>query len=163
MGTEVRPLTNFCSACWGEPTGRTRKKRGSRTHGRGRKAGRGKGLRGGRGQAGLLKHKFKWVVKNDPEHFGRRGFKRHASLRGATKAINLDALEYALVGFMEAGLAEKEGKGYRVDLRGAGYGKLMGRGAVALPLTVIVPAATRRAVEKVEAAGGKVVAELEEA
>jgi large subunit ribosomal protein L15 len=55
---------------------KTRRFRGSRTHGRGHKAGRGKGKRGGFGNAGLHKHKFKWMVKYDPDHFGRHGFKR---------------------------------------------------------------------------------------
>ena len=55
---------------------KTSKYRGGRTHGRGRKAGRGAGLRGGRGNAGLHKHKWISTVKYSPEHFGRRGFKR---------------------------------------------------------------------------------------
>jgi large subunit ribosomal protein L15 len=142
--------------------GRTRKKRGQRTHGRGQKAGRGKGKRGGRGQAGLLKHKWKWVVKYDPDHFGQYGFKRHAASPPARRAINLEDLEHALDGFVERGVAKKEGKGYRVDLVAAGYAKLLGRGSVGVPLTVVVPAATAKAVEKVEAAGGQVVPQVEE-
>ena len=131
--------------------------RGQRTHGRGQKAGRGKGKRGGSGQAGLLKHKWKWTVKYDPEHFGQYGFKRHAATPAAKRAINLEALESALDGFVERGVATKDGKGYRVDLEAAGYAKLLGRGTVGVPLTVVVPAATPKAVQKVEAAGGQVV------
>ncbi|MEE9593436.1 MAG: uL15 family ribosomal protein [Thermoplasmata archaeon] len=142
--------------------GRTRKMRGKRTHGRGQKAGRGKGKRGGSGQAGLLKHKWKWVVKYDPDHFGQYGFKRHAATPPARRAINLEALEHALDGFVERGVAKKEGKGYRVDLSAAGYAKLLGRGSVGVPLTVVVPTATAKAVEKVEAAGGQVVPDVEE-
>lgn len=162
MGTEALRSTSCCCGCWGERTGRTRKLRGKRTHGRGQKAGRGKGKRGGRGQAGLLKHKFKWVVKHDPEHFGRRGFKRHASLEGEAKAINLDALSEMLEGLVEEGVARKEGKGYRVDLLAAGFTKLLGRGSVAMPLTVVVSSATPKAAEKVEAAGGQIVPAEEE-
>ena len=109
-----------------------------------------------------MKHKWKWVVKNDPGHFGVYGFKRHGASPGARRAINLEALESALDGFVEAGVATKDGKGYRVDLQAAGYAKLLGRGALHVPLTVVVPAATPRAVEKVEAAGGRVVPQEEE-
>jgi large subunit ribosomal protein L15 len=142
--------------------GRTRKKRGQRTHGRGQKAGRGKGKRGGSGNAGLLKHKWKWVVKYDPDHFGSYGFKRHAASPGTTRAINLETLENALDGFVEQGVAKKVGKGYRVNLQAAGYAKLLGRGTVGVPLTVVVPVATPKAVQKVEAAGGQVVPREEE-
>jgi len=68
---------------------RTRKLRGSRTHGRGKKHGRGAGGRGGTGNAGLHKHKFKWMIKYDPEHFGPRGFFRHAQPH-PTSAIDLE-------------------------------------------------------------------------
>ena len=53
---------------------RTKKYRGSRTHGRGKKAGRGAGLKGGKGNAGLHKHRFTYMIKYMPNHFGRRGF-----------------------------------------------------------------------------------------
>ena len=43
---------------------KTDKYRGSRTHGRGKKAGRGAGKRGGKGNAGLLKHKYISIIKS---------------------------------------------------------------------------------------------------
>jgi len=54
---------------------RTKKFRGTRTHGRGKKAGRGAGLHGGTGNAGLHKHKVQYMLKFMPDHFGRHGFK----------------------------------------------------------------------------------------
>ena len=54
---------------------KTQKFRGSRTHGRGKKAGRGAGKHGGHGNAGLHKHKYIHMLKFDPMHFGRHGFK----------------------------------------------------------------------------------------
>jgi large subunit ribosomal protein L15 len=59
---------------------KTKKFRGSRTHGRGKKAGRGAGLRGGRGNAGLLKHRYMYMIKNMPNHFGKQGFKRYETI-----------------------------------------------------------------------------------
>ncbi|MEW6070653.1 MAG: uL15 family ribosomal protein, partial [Candidatus Thermoplasmatota archaeon] len=68
---------------------RTKKFRGSRTHGRGQKAGRGAGKRGGRGMAGTHKHKYLWVLKYKPDYFGRRGFKRPQKVIKEKKCINL--------------------------------------------------------------------------
>ena len=45
-----------------------------RTHGRGHKAGRGAGKRGGRGNAGLNKHRVMTRVKYMPGHWGMHGF-----------------------------------------------------------------------------------------
>jgi large subunit ribosomal protein L15 len=137
--------------------GRTKRLRGYRTHGRGRKAGRGKGKRGGRGQAGLLKHKFKWMIKYDPDHFGKRGFKRHKSLVRPAKAINLSELMESIDGFLHKGFAQSRDGGYEVNLTAAGIQKLLGKGNVNVPLKVIVSSATAKAVEKVEQAGGEVV------
>ncbi len=142
--------------------GRTKRLRGYRTHGRGRKAGRGKGKRGGRGQAGLQKHRFKWIVKYDPDHFGRRGFKRHKSLRRPGRTLNLDELQATIASLVDRGIAKPTDGGFEVDLAAAGIEKLLGRGNVKVPLKVIVPSATLKAVEKVEEAGGTVVQGPEE-
>lgn len=136
--------------------GRTKKLRGNRTHGRGKKAGRGKGKRGGRGQAGLLKHKYKWVVKHDPDHFGTHGFKRPLAVQRPRVVLNVDELEGRLAAWEEVGHATKAKGAYRVDLAAAGVDKLLGRGKVKSKLDLIVPAATPRAVQKVEDAGGSV-------
>ncbi len=52
-----------------------RKQRGHRTHGWGSpKKHRGRGSRGGGGHAGSKKHKKVWIMKNEPERLGKRGF-----------------------------------------------------------------------------------------
>jgi large subunit ribosomal protein L15 len=135
---------------------KTEKHRGSRTHGRGKKAGRGAGKRGGRGNAGLLKHKFNWVVKYDPDHFGRKGFKRDPSLVEETVIVNVGDLQSNLARFLEAGIATREGKKLEVDLEKAGVSKLLGAGSIKTPMTIIVPTATARAIQKVEKVGGTV-------
>lgn len=135
---------------------RTRKLRGSRTHGRGKKHGRGAGGRGGTGNAGLHKHKFKWMVKYAPDHFGRHGFTRHAQIRETT-AINLEDLAARLAALEGAGHATREGDRVRVDLTAAGIDKLLGRGRVSMPLEIVVARASESAVAKVAGAGGKVV------
>ena len=134
---------------------RTRKLRGSRTHGRGKKKGRGAGGRGGTGNAGLHKHKFKWMVKYAPDHFGRHGFTRHAQMRSIS-TINLEELAGRLPELEGQGHAKRSGEAVEVDLTAAGIGKLLGRGRVDLPLTITVARASESAVAKVAGAGGKV-------
>lgn len=135
---------------------RTRKLRGSRTHGRGKKHGRGAGGRGGTGNAGLHKHKFKSMVKYEPDHFGRHGFTRHAQVRPTT-AIDLEDLARRLQEFEAAGHATKDKARTQVDLTAAGIDKLLGSGRVRMPLRITVAKASGAAVAKVAEAGGEVV------
>jgi len=138
---------------------RTRRFRGGRTHGRGHKAGRGKGKRGGFGNAGMHKHKFKWMIKYDPDHFGRHGFKRPQLIVSTDRTINLEEVETNLGKYLLSGAAKQiEGK-IQVDLGPLGFDKLLGSGRATLPLTITVPKASARAVEKMKKAGGVVVAE----
>jgi len=135
---------------------RTRKLRGSRTHGRGKKHGRGAGGRGGTGNAGLHKHKFKWMIKYDPEHFGRHGFTRHAQIVSVV-AIDLEDLGRRLGEFEAAGHAKKDNARIDVNLTAAGIDKLLGSGRVAIPMRITVAKASEAALAKVAGAGGEVV------
>ena len=135
---------------------RTKKLRGSRTHGRGKKHGRGAGGRGGTGNAGLHKHKFKSMVKYDPQHFGRHGFTRHAIIR-ETAVINLEQLAARVPELEAQGHAKKAGDGFEVDLTAAGIDKLLGGGRVASALRITVSAASEQAKAKVQKAGGQVL------
>lgn len=136
---------------------RTRKLRGSRTHGRGKKHGRGAGDRGGRGNAGLHKHKFKWMIKYDPDHFGAYGFIRHAATKKEKLSVNVGDMGDRLSEFGLKGAVHKTEAGYKVDLTMVGIDKLLGSGKANLPFEVIVAEATESARIKVEAAGGKVI------
>jgi len=137
-----------------EVPSRTKKFRGSRTHGRGKKAGRGKGKRGGRGMAGLCKHRWVWMLKYMPDHWGRHGFT--PPRRAEYREINLMRLREILPSLREAGLAREEDGLLVIDLRSAGYGKLLGRGEIDFPARILVDRASEGAVRKVEAAGGSV-------
>jgi large subunit ribosomal protein L15 len=129
--------------------GKSEKHRGSRTHGRGKKAGRGAGKRGGRGNAGLHKHKYMSVIKYDPGHFGRYGFKRpKLPYERKSKTINVGQLEERL---------EKKGDKTELDLNLAGIDKLLGSGRLKKPLQIKVNEASKLAISKVESAGGKVL------
>ena len=124
---------------------KTKKFRGSMTHGRGKKAGRGAGLRGGRGNAGLLKHRYMYMKKNMPDHFGRHGFKRPPSSVKKVKAINVGELEDLFPGKKD------------IDLGKEGYSKLLGSGNIKTKIKIKVDSASSKAIEKIEGKGGEVV------
>lgn len=124
---------------------RSQKHRGRcRTNGRGHKAGRGAGKRGGRGNAGMNKHRVMTRIKYMPNHWGMHGFNRDPSLRNVSVTLNVGQLEE-----MAAGADS-------IDLTELGIDKLLGSGRISSSLTVTVESASAKAVEKVEAAGGTV-------
>lgn len=128
---------------------KTKKFRGSMTHGRGKKAGRGAGLKGGRGNAGMNKHRFisRLFIERETNkpYWGRVGFKRNTPEKKELNVTNVGRLEELFPGQTE------------IDLTSAGYDKLLGAGTVRSAVTVTVPTATDSAVQKIEEAGGKVV------
>ena len=136
---------------------RTKKFRGSRTHGRGKKSGRGAGIIGGRGNAGLGKTGKIWMLKYDRNHYGHYGFKRPQSVVKANSTINVSELEEQLDRFVSLEFATKEGDAYTVDLTAAGIDKLLGNGNINTKVTVTVAEASATAAEKIKAAGGSIV------
>lgn len=130
---------------------KVRKFRGKRNYGYGsHKKHRGHGSRGGRGLAGMHKQKWSYTVSKDPFHFGKRGFVRPAAV--AKKAINLRELQ------LEAFSAGKK----KIDLSKLGYDKVLSSGRLSVALEVVAKAFSKKAVEKIEAAGGKAVVEVVE-
>lgn len=136
---------------------RTSKFRGSRTHGRGKKAGRGAGIRGGRGNAGMHKHKWISTVKYYPEHFGHHGFKRPQSVVSGKVTMNLSDVEQSLSSMSKDGFAiEKDGR-WSVDLAKMGVDKLLGSGRIRIPIEVKVAEFSAKAEEKLRKVGGAIV------
>jgi len=119
------------------------------------KAGRGAGKRGGKGNAGIHKHKFMSMIKQG-QTWGRHGFKRHRSIRKGGEVINLFDLDEHLDKYLSTGKAQKEGDVYHVDLGKLGYHKLLGTGTLSKKVKVTVPEASASAIEKVASAGGEV-------
>ena len=135
-----------------------RKKRGSRTHGWGRVGQhRAGGSRGGHGKAGFHKHKWTYVIKYEPDYFGKKGFTSPKSLKRKVNAINAGTLDE----IAEKLSTKKEGKLF-IDLESLGYTKLLGTGKVTKPLTVKVRSCSKSAAEKIKEAGGQILIESEE-
>jgi len=135
---------------------RSKKFRGLRTHGRGKKGGRGAGLIGGHGNAGLGKHEKLHMLKFDRDHFGRKGFKRPQCVVRANSTINVGELGEQIDKYVTMGFAVRNGDAYDINLTDAGIDKLLGTGDIAIKVNVTVPQISAQAKEKVEAAGGKI-------
>jgi len=124
---------------------KARRYRGMRTHGYGQIGQhRHSGKQGGHGNAGLHKHKWSWMILNDPDHFGRDPFRPPGHIRAA-RWVNVGQLD---------GLA----KGTKaLDLSSMGFDKLLGSGEVGSAYEVKVSSFTKKAQAKIEAAGGKIL------
>jgi large subunit ribosomal protein L15 len=134
---------------------RTRRLRGSRTHGWGRSGQhRGSGNQGGHGNAGWKRHKWSAVIRYGLQ-IRETGFK--SRYPKVTRYINVGDLNLQLAKFLADGYAKQNNGKIDVDLRRAGYQKLLGEGAVDKPLRVIVPKCSELATKKISQAGGEVV------
>ena len=132
---------------------KTRKKRGSRTQGWGRVGQhRAGGQRGGHGKAGFHKHKWTYVIKYEPEYFGKRGFHSPKSFGRKAKIINVGALDE-----LAEKISTEKRKKFLIDLEGLGYSKLLGTGKVKKPLIVKVMSCSKSAAEKIKEAGGQIL------
>ncbi len=134
------------------------KYRGSHTHGGGsKKKRRGAGNRGGRGMAGTGKRgdQKKPSIWKNKKYFGGHGFKFHG-LKDEMRAINVSKLCEHLEFLAKEKLVDFANNVYKVDLKKLGYNKLLGTGKVSEKIEVSTPYASKKAIEKVAAAGGKV-------
>lgn len=122
--------------------------RGSKTHGWGmKKKHRGAGSQGGRGQAGMLKHKKSLMLQKDPNHFGNIGFKIPSGAKKEVRAITLKDLDI---------LAKKLNKA-EIDISELGFDKVLSTGKLTQALTVKAKKFVENAKKKIEEAGGKAI------
>ncbi|MBX5321018.1 MAG: uL15 family ribosomal protein [Candidatus Bathyarchaeota archaeon] len=135
-----------------------RKKRGSRTQGYGRVGQHRKSGSRGMRKAGRHKHGWTFIIKYEPEYFGRKGFTSPKSLKQKVKVINVGELDE----MAEKIPAKKEEGKIFIDLESLGYTKLLGTGGVTKPLVVKVASCSKSAAEKIKEAGGQVLIESQE-
>lgn len=116
---------------------------GSSSHGRGfKKKGRGSGHRGGVGMAGTGKradHKKSLILNFKEKYFGKESLKPKAK---EYKVINLTEVKRIIGDKKEINL-----KDY----------KILSKGEVKSPITIYAFAASKKALEKVKKAGGKII------
>lgn len=120
--------------------------RGSRNCGKGNVKNRGKPSgKGGRGWAGLKKHRKTWIIKYDPDHFGRHGF---VSKHKKVEELNL----YEIENLIKKGQIEKKDGKYTYEFDG----KILGTGEISLPVTIKALSWSKKAEEKVKKVGGEI-------
>ncbi|MBI5347453.1 MAG: uL15 family ribosomal protein [Candidatus Aenigmarchaeota archaeon] len=113
--------------------------KGKRTHGWGsKKKRRGGGSRGGSGHSGSDKHHYVKRVVEEQSHLGKKGF---YSLKKHERTINI------------CELPDRN----EINLKEMGYEKLLGRGTIKKAVIVKAGKCSKKAMEKIEKAGGKVV------
>lgn len=133
------------------------KKRGSRTHGRGKKAGRGAGKRGGRGNANPNgSRKLATFKEKGTDYFGDHGFSRPQQVIEETVTTNVGDLLDAVDDLAEEGFVDDDGEVTEIDLEAAGVDKLLGAGRVHEAYEIRVPETTAKARDKIEANGGSI-------
>lgn len=121
------------------------------------------GSRGGKGAAGMHKHKWTWVIKYAPAWYGKRGFNPPRIRAGyEPKVINVGDLAELAFKIRASGEAREEDGRIVIDLTSMGVHKLLGEGRISVPVKVKVPLATKLAAQKVQEAGGIVEAQVVE-
>lgn len=143
---------------------KTRKYRGSRVHGFGRVGQHRKaGMRGGKGWAGKNKHLKSGLTEAERATIGSFGFKRPTKLRKPDKSINISKLEELIETLPEDTEGIQLGdQTVDIDVTKFGYDKILGGGKITKVMNVKAYSFSEKAIEKIEAVGGKVVPIVEE-
>jgi len=137
---------------------KTRKKRGSRTQGWGRVGQHRRTGSKGRRNPGRHKALWSYVIKYEPDYFGKKGFTSPKSLKKQVNAMNIGMLDR----IAEKSSAETEKDKPFIDLEGLGYTKLLGTGRITKPVVVKVGSCSKTAAEKIKKAGGQILMESQE-
>jgi len=141
--------------------------RGRRTHGYGRVGQHRKtGQRAGRGKTTQWKKSKKsYYLKQkelgfpDPDwDFGKKGFKRPQDLIRIyqVNTINVKDLDKKIEDFVLNNKATKSGNTYNINLNESNIQKILGKGEINKVINITVNKASQKAIEKIEAAGGRI-------
>lgn len=148
-------------------TDKSRRQRGSRTHGGGsQKNRRGAGNRGGRGNAGRKDHEI-----HGKEPLGKHGFTQPPAVQDEVETINIRKLDENASFYAQQGKAEEYENGYRIDARdvvgvslaeGASkarcpHVKVLGGGRVHTRLEVIADEFSDSAIDLIESEDGEAI------
>ncbi|MFW9819017.1 MAG: uL15m family ribosomal protein [Candidatus Thorarchaeota archaeon] len=146
---------------------KVRKMRGRRTHGYGRVGQHRKtGQRAGRGKTTQWKKSKKsYYLKQkelgfpDPDwDLGKKGFKRPQDINRIyqVNTINIKDLDNKIDNLVLDKKANKSGNTYSINLNELNIQKILGRGEINKAINITVDKASKKAIEKVQAAGGKI-------
>ena|SRR5665648_474362 len=136
---------------------KTKKFRGSRTHGCGtHKNRRGAGNRGGRGNSGKCKHHaIRAFLNNDS--YGKHGFSRPQAVIQTVATANIGEIDELSETWITKGLATRQNDEIHINLEELGINKVLGSGFVTKKLVLTSGVFSKSAISKLEAAGGRIV------
>ncbi|MFX0012390.1 MAG: uL15m family ribosomal protein, partial [Candidatus Hermodarchaeota archaeon] len=95
----------------------------------------------------------------DPDwDLGKRGFKRPQDIRRIyhINTLNIKDLDSKIDDLTLKNVATKSGNTYTLNLKDINIQKILGRGEINKKINLTVDRASKRAIEKIESAGGKV-------
>ena len=144
-----------------------RKQRGTRTCGYGKVGQHRKaGQRVGKGKTTQWKKSMKsYYLKQkelgfpDPDwDMGKKGFKRPQDITRIyqVNTLNIKDLDNKIDSLVLTNKASKSGTTYSINMSDINIQKILGRGEINKKINITVKKASKKAVEKVEAAGGKI-------
>jgi len=117
--------------------------------------------RGGR-KAGRHKHLWTYVIKYEPDYFGKKGFTSPKSLKQKINVINVGQLDELINKLTREKQLKKRGNNAFLDLDKMGYHKLLATGKITKPILVKVATHSENAAKKIEDAGGQILGKAEE-
>jgi len=109
-------------------------------------------------KVGRHKHSWSYVIRYEPEYFGKKGFVSPRSIGKKDNVINVRKLDE----IAEKVSKRKENDKMFIDLESLGYTKLLGAGKITRPLIVKVAFCSKSAAEKIKEAGGQILVKAEE-
>ncbi|HLI46506.1 MAG TPA: uL15 family ribosomal protein [Geobacterales bacterium] len=138
----------------------SRKRRGYRVHGYGRTGQhRGSGQKGGYGKAGRKsgKHKFSWILRYEPDYFGKYGFRRPN--KKEFREISLLEISQLSDKWIKEGLASYKDGFIEIDLSKLGYNKVVAGGVLKGKFIIKAESFSEAAMEKIKASGSMAIAQ----
>jgi large subunit ribosomal protein L15 len=121
------------------------------------------GEKGGR-KVGRHKHLWSYVIRYEPNYFGKTGFKTPQSITGQShpKTINITQIDQIIdKQTRQKQIHKKQGKPY-LDLTALGYQKLLATGKPTKPYIIKINTWSQTAAKKIEEAGGKIIGPTKE-
>jgi large subunit ribosomal protein L15 len=121
------------------------------------------GEKGGR-NVGKHKHLWSYVLRYEPDYFGKSGFKTPQSITGESNpnTINIAQIDQIIDRQTRTKtITKKRGKPY-IDLTSLGYQKLLAKGKLTKPAIIKINKWSESAAKKIEEAGGQIIGATKE-
>jgi large subunit ribosomal protein L15 len=121
------------------------------------------GEKGGR-NVGKHKHLWSYVLRYEPDYFGKSGFKTPQGITGESNpnTINISQIDQMIDKQTRTKtITKKRGKPY-IDLTSLGYQKLLAKGKLTKPAIIKINKWSESAAKKIEEAGGQIISATKE-